>query len=188
MRRFILGWKALGHEARFQARIVNYADDFVICCRRSAEQAAAAMRDMMARLKLTVNEEKTHICHDPQEHFDFLGYTLGRRWSPVTGRAYIGAWPSRKKVKRLCRKISEQTERRWCWRDYETQVVTLNRMIIGWSNYFCLGPVSRCYRAIDAHSRKRLRQWLRRKHLIKDRGTSRFSDRYLYTTLVLHLN
>ena len=44
MRRFILGWKALGHEARFQARIVNYADDFVICCRRSAEQAAAAMR------------------------------------------------------------------------------------------------------------------------------------------------
>src|SRR5438445_2833266 len=59
MRRFILGWKVLGHEARFDAYIVNYADAFVICCRGSADQAMAAMRDMMAKLKLTVNEAKT---------------------------------------------------------------------------------------------------------------------------------
>jgi hypothetical protein len=67
MRRFILGWKALGHEKRFQARIVNYADDFVICCRKDAELAATVMRNMMARLKLTINEDKTRICHSPQE-------------------------------------------------------------------------------------------------------------------------
>ena len=43
MRRFILGWKVLGYEQRFQAKIVNYADDLVICCRRNAEQAMDAM-------------------------------------------------------------------------------------------------------------------------------------------------
>jgi RNA-directed DNA polymerase len=40
MRRFILGWKALGHESRLQARIVSYADDFVICCRGGGTEAA----------------------------------------------------------------------------------------------------------------------------------------------------
>ena len=44
MRRFVLGWKTLGHETRYQARIVNYADDFVILCRRRADDALAAMR------------------------------------------------------------------------------------------------------------------------------------------------
>ena len=44
-----LGWKALGHEQRLRAHIVNYADDFVICCRGTAEQAMAAMRQMMER-------------------------------------------------------------------------------------------------------------------------------------------
>ena len=65
MRRFILAWKVLGHENRLQAKIVNYADDFVICCRRSADTAMNAMRSIMQKLKLTVNEEKTHICRFP---------------------------------------------------------------------------------------------------------------------------
>jgi len=88
MRRFVLGWKTLGHEARLEARIVNYADDFVICCRGTAGQAMTAMRDMMGRLKLTVNEGKTHVREVPGETFDFLGYTFGRHRSNRTGRPY----------------------------------------------------------------------------------------------------
>ena len=93
MRRFVLGWKTLGHDTRYQARIVNYADDFVILCRRRAEDALTTMRDMMQRLKLTVNETKTHVCRLPAESFDFLGYTFGRMYSPRTGGAYLGARP-----------------------------------------------------------------------------------------------
>jgi hypothetical protein len=78
MRRFAPGWKTLGLEARLQAWIVNFADDFVICCRGTGKQAMEAMRTMMGRLKLTVNEEKTGRCRIPQERFDFLGYTFGR--------------------------------------------------------------------------------------------------------------
>ena len=89
MRRFVLGWKTLGHQERFQARIVNYADDFVILCRRRADVALTTMRDVMRRLKLTVNEAKTHVCRLPAESFDFLGYTFGRMHSPRTGGAYL---------------------------------------------------------------------------------------------------
>ena len=44
MRRFIRGWKTGGHERRLDAYIVNYADDFVICCRGTADEAMATMR------------------------------------------------------------------------------------------------------------------------------------------------
>jgi RNA-directed DNA polymerase len=76
MRRFVLGWKKLGHEKRLGAHIVNYADDFVICCRGRAEEALATMRDMMSKLKLTVNETKTRVNKLPGEKFDFLGYSV----------------------------------------------------------------------------------------------------------------
>jgi len=81
MRRFVLGWKKLGHEERWKAYIVNYADDLVICCRVGAEQALYEMRAMMSKLKLTVNENKTRVCYLPEEKFDFLGYTFGRCYS-----------------------------------------------------------------------------------------------------------
>jgi hypothetical protein len=48
------------------------------------------MRDMMTKLKLTVNETKTRVCKLPEEKFDFLGYTFGRCYSPKTGRAFLG--------------------------------------------------------------------------------------------------
>ena len=86
LRRFVLGWKTLGHETRLRAYIVNYADDLVICCRSSADKAAAVMRSLMEKLKLTVNEAKTRACRAPAEKFDFLGYTFGRCFSPKTGR------------------------------------------------------------------------------------------------------
>jgi group II intron reverse transcriptase/maturase len=185
MRRFVLGWKTMGHEQRLEARIVNYADDFVICCRRDAEKAMSVMRDMMCRLKLTVNETKTHVCRVPEESFDFLGYTFGRCYSPRTGRAYLGKRPSKKKVLRLCRQISEMTSSRWEVLDREEMVGRLNRVLIGWSNYFSRGSVSRAYRGVDRHARQRLRQWLCRKHKAPGRGTSRFPLRMIYDTLGL---
>ena len=65
-------------------RLVNYADDLVILCRRgSAENALHHLRVIMGMLKLTVNEEKTRICTVPDGEFDFLGYTFGRMYSPT---------------------------------------------------------------------------------------------------------
>ncbi len=185
MRRFVLGWKVLGHERRLDAHIVNYADDYVICCRGTAAEADRTMRALMRRLKLTVNDAKTRICRVPDESFDFLGYTIGRCYSPKTGRAYIGTRPSKQRVQRLCANITEITGRRWLWLNAQDVVGQLNRMLRGWANYFCLGPVSHAYRAVDAHVTTRLRQWLCKKHKQSSRGYSRYPDRYLTETLGL---
>lgn len=185
MRRFVLGWKTLKHEKRLQAFIVNYADDMVICCRSQADEALAAMRDMMSKLKLTVNEKKTRVCHVPEEKFDFLGYTFGRCYSPKRGRAYLGTVPSKKRVQRICAGISELTRRSQTQRDAETLIADLNRRLIGWANYFCLGPVSKAYRAVDRHTRRRLRQWLCAKHQQPGHGIGRYSDATLHEGLGL---
>ena len=185
MRRFVLGWKKLGHEKRWEARIVNYADDLVICCRSHAEEALAAMRDIMTKLQLTVNETKTRVCTLPEEKFDFLGYTFGRCYSTQTGRAYVGTVPSKKRVIRLCAAISEMTGREKLLLDQATVIAKLNRTMIGWANYFHLGPVSKAYRAVEQHACKRLRQWLCGKHSLARPATKRFSDAVLHDELGL---
>ena len=187
MRRFILGWKLQGHERRLDAHIVNYADDFVICCRGTAVEAMAVMRNMMSRLGLTVNEAKTRLCHSPDEPFNFLGYTIGRCYWWKTGWAYIGVRPSDKKILGLNREIHEQTDRRrWLWLEPAELVGRLNRLVGGWANYFCLGTVTAAYGRVTAHLCHRLRQWLGRKYRVRRSGWwSRFPDRYLHTVLGL---
>ena len=185
MRRFVLGWKMLGHEQRLDARVINYADDMVICCRDTADQAVSVMRVMMQRLKLTVNESKTHVRRLPGETFDFLGYTIGRCYSRETGRAYWGTRPSKKKVQRLCREISVVTSRRRTWQDPTEVITRLNRKLVGWANYFCLGAATDAYRTVDRHVRHRLRRWLCAKHKVRNTGISRFPDVYLERTLGL---
>jgi RNA-directed DNA polymerase len=185
MRRFVKGWKVLGHERRFGAHIVNYADDFVICCGGNAEAVMTVMRAMMGRLGLEVNEDKTGIRRLPDESVDFLGYTIGRCYSTQTGRAYVGTRPSKKSVRRVTQAVSALTARRHTRVEAEVVVGQLNRLLIGWGNYFCLGPVSKTYRAVDAHARHRLRQWLRGKHKRQGRVAKRYTDEHLYDTLGL---
>lgn len=186
MRRFVLGWKALGHEKRLSARIVNYADDLVILCRRGrADDAMIAMRDMMERLKLTVNEQKTRLARLPEETFDFLGFTFGRLRDRRTGRAYYGGRPSLKSLKRLRRRIHEETTRRWLWTSGENRAFVINRLLTGWANYFSVGTVRRSYNSLDAYVFQRLRQWWCAKHNVRNRRDARFSNKYLYGQLGL---
>jgi len=185
MRRLVLGWKRLGYERRFDARIVSYADDLVICCRHQAEEALVALRQVASRIGLTVNEDKTHVCRLPEGRFDFLGYSFERCYSERTGRSYLGSRPSRKSIQRMVESISAQTERRTLCLDAATVVKRLNRQLTGWANYFCLGPVSKSYRAVNAHTKQRLRQWLCHKHKISGNGKARFPEQYLHETLGL---
>ncbi len=110
MRRFVLEWKRRGLERRLRSRIVTDADDLVILCRRGkAEEALQRLREIMARLKLTVNEEKTSICKVPEGEFDFLGYTFGRMYKRTAGQVYVGVRPSKKSVRRMVEKIHAMT-------------------------------------------------------------------------------
>jgi group II intron reverse transcriptase/maturase len=185
MRRLVLGWKRRGYESCFDARIVTYADDLVICCRHRAPEALIALRQIAGEIGLTVNEDKTRICQVPEGRFEFLGYSFERCYSKRTGRSHLGSRPSKKSIRRVVQAITTQTDRKTLCLDAAIVVQQLNRKLRGWANYFCLGPVSKSYRSINAHAIWRLRRWLCAKHKISGNGKSRFPDQYLHEKLGL---
>ena len=182
MRRFVLGWKRRGLERRLGSRVVTYADDLVILCRHGkAGEALHCMREIMGRLKLTVNEEKTRVCRVPEGEFDFLGYTFGRLYSPRSGRPYLGAKPSRESVKQVVEKIHALTVRTGTGQETTEVVEKVNRTQRGWANCFQWGTVSKAYTAIDAYTAVRLRN----KHKVRRHGLPVYPHECLYQTLVL---
>jgi RNA-directed DNA polymerase len=184
-RRFILAWKKFGLDYRTQSVIVNYADDFVICCRPgNGPVALKAMKQIMGKLGLTVNERKTRLVRVPEENFDFLGYTIGGFYGKG-GQRYIGTRPSKKALQKLMRAIHDETTGQWHASEPEVRTAVINQKLRGWAGYFDQGPVLREYRFIQSYTERRLRRWLMRRRQKRGTGYRQYPDEYLYETLGL---
>lgn len=168
-----------------RAKLVNYADDFVICCRRGVgETAMATTRALMTRLGLEVNEEKTRLVTVPEGKFDFLGYTFGIFFGNG-GKPYLGTVISNKSMARVLKRVHDETSRRWNQDTAEKRVEEVNRVVRGWCGYFDQGPVYEQYRRLRKYIERRMRRWLMKKHKRRGTGYRQYSDEFLYETLGL---
>ncbi len=134
VRRFVLGWKMFGLERTLGTRLVTYADDLVILCRRGkAEAALQRLREIMGKLKLTLSEEKTRICRVPEGEFDFLGYTFGRMFSARTGQARIGRDARTRELRRSVSRIRKPSVSQTASRRHHRRSVTRSARSRHWS-------------------------------------------------------
>jgi len=182
MNRMLKGWRKTKRGERYQARVVNYADDFVILSRRKAVEALEWTREVITRLGLTLNETKTSIRQARKESFNFLGYTFGPHCYRKDGHWYLGASPAKKAVARLNEKVGDLLvpSNVGTWPEVRDR---LNRMLRGWSAYYSYGTRLPAYRAIDNHVYQSVRNFLRRRHKVPSRGTNRFSHEVVFGEL-----
>jgi RNA-directed DNA polymerase len=187
MHRFLKAWRERGKGRQFEARVVNYADDFVILSRGHAREALEWTRWVMTQLGLGLNETKTCIRRAPGESFDFLGYTFGLERYRKDGHTYLAAKPSKKSVQRLKRRIRATLRpgNQGAWPEVRGR---LNRILRGWSNYFGYGTLLMAYREVDNYVYETVRHFLTRRHKVPGRGTRRFpADRVFGELGVLRL-
>jgi RNA-directed DNA polymerase len=182
LNRFLKAWRERGKGTQYKARIVAYADDFVILSRGKAEEALKWTRWVMGELKLTLNTTKTCIRKAQKEHFNFLGYSFGPERYRKDGHWYLGAKPSRKSVQRIKERVGEVRHigNQKPWPEIATQ---LNQRLQGWANYFSYGTRLMAYRAIDNYVYEAVRHFLKRRHKVPARGTKRFTDQVVFGEL-----
>jgi len=184
MNRFLKYWRLTNRGEAFRARVIAYADDFVILSRGFAAEALAWTKAVMSRLGLTLNEVKTSLRDARQERFDFLGYSFGPHRYKANGAWYLSASPSKKSMHRLKMNVAKllvpgNTDP---WPELRDR---LNSYLLGWSHYFRLGTRRSAFCSIDRYVYERVRDFLARRHKVAGRGTKRFSLDVVYGELGL---
>ena len=179
MNRFLKYWRITGKSKAFHARVITYADDFVILSRGHAAEALDWTRSVMTRLGLTLNEAKTSIKAARKESFHFLGYTFGPHRYKPDGHWYLGASPSKKSRQRVKQKVGDLLVPGNV-REWEQVRARLNQILRGWSAYFSYGSRATAYREVNNYVAERVRHFLSRRHKVQSRGTEHYGYQLIF--------
>jgi RNA-directed DNA polymerase len=175
-------WEKRGLQQRIGARMVRYADDIVVLCRKGSEQPKAVLQQILLRMGLTLNEAKTQVVNAYQGKFDFLGFEIGMGKSRRTGSWYPHVQPSKKSLKTIKDRITQLTVRTRTAMPMDWLVNELNATVRGWVGYFHVRNCSKSLTRVRWHLEERMRTHLRKRHKVRDRrmGYFWFADRDLY--------
>lgn len=176
-------WERNKLQQRLGARIVRYADDIVILCRRGkSEQVMTVLRQILERLELTLNEAKTKIVNAHKGKFDFLGFSIWMTKSRRSGKLYSHVQPSKQSLQKIKDRVTELTRRRRTMMPLEWIVNEVNTTVRGWVGYFRYRNSSRALGQIQSHVKARLITHLCKRHKIRNRnaGYARFPVSLLY--------
>ena len=183
---FDTAWRANGLERRWQARLIRYADDFVILCRSWAAQVQAIVAEQLQALGLTLNARKTRVLDARQDAFTFLGFTVRVARSWRTGRAFPLVRPSAAACQRLRDAVKALTTRTHLARPTADVITEINQVVRGWAGYFHVQHCGRAFSALRRFVSQRVRLYLRRKHRVQSWGYRAFPDPFLYGQLGLY--
>ena len=165
------------------ARLVRYADDFVVMARYQGTQLRRFVESAIEeRLGLVINREKTCTVNlSKGDSLDFLGFTF-RYCDDLQGRGhkYLNVHPSKKSLARERDKLRALTDKSTCFKPIPALVRELNRHLKGWANYFDFGYPRMAFREINWYVRLRLSRHLNRRSQRRYRPPK---DRTLYRHL-----
>jgi RNA-directed DNA polymerase len=168
-------------QSKLPGTLVRYADDLVVMVWRNGHLVRKQIEQMLKRLKLTLNAEKTRVVN-AKDGFDFLGehFRLRNIKTPKTRRKqHCRVWPSDRSMERVREKVRKAVGRRYSM-SLEEMIAELNPILRGWDNYH-KGADARRQRIVRLNKFvwDRLRIFWKRKHNAETRGLGRLSGKTL---------
>lgn len=150
-----------------KAKLVRYADDFVVLARYQGPQLKAWIeKTLEGWLGLKINRDKTRVVNLNEEHswLDFLGYRFRYERDLHGGNfRYLNLEPSAKSLARARDRLRQMTGPEICFKPILVLLAGINRYLVGWREYFKLGYPRRAFRKINGFVRERLIRHLRRR-------------------------
>jgi RNA-directed DNA polymerase len=148
------------------AKLVRYADDFVVLARRQGERLTQFIEWMLeTRMGLELNREKTRVVdlNRVGESLDFLGFTFryDRHLKGGPGR-YLNVEPSKKALQRERVKLREMTSAKMGCKSLPRLISEMNEHLRGWARYFDYGYPRKAMRSINFYVLERFRRFLGR--------------------------
>ncbi|MEV4752957.1 group II intron maturase-specific domain-containing protein [Streptosporangium sp. NPDC049248] len=131
--------------------------------RHCAEALREEVAGVLAPLGLRLSPEKTRVVH-VDDGLDFLGFTIRRQRKRGTQKYFVYTKPSKKAIQSIKDKVKKKLNRSTLHLDLDKLLISLNRMMQGWANYFRYGVSKQVFHAVDDHAWHRLAKWIHHKH------------------------